>query len=306
MPLPMRVDRVFNGERSILIRPQEPISFTITDDKVAVINPIPFLQSGVQKLLYFTEVRSRENFSLSLTLERAIKWWNSTKFLYGNLFRLEEDFSAFIRAYLHTIVKAKINDEDLISAATNYCQMIADICDKRMKENSILMEVKGKQESVELYKIKDVTYYKKFKKISETQYHPELIDIEIFDLIEKGFSKDEDERTILGNELKAKEIKYIPLLFYDDLLECMLQNLKRLEEGAEELLDPSFLFENNLIIIQNPKELDESRIQNYSWWDSFDNIDLKTILQSIGTTISEFILTHREELLNTQRSRNNF
>ncbi|GAF88278.1 unnamed protein product, partial [marine sediment metagenome] len=28
MPLPMRVDRVFNGEKSLLIRPKEPVFFS--------------------------------------------------------------------------------------------------------------------------------------------------------------------------------------------------------------------------------------------------------------------------------------
>ncbi len=300
MPLPMRVDRVFNGERSILIRPREPITFTITDDKTAVINPKPFLQYGVEKLLYFTEIRSREKFSVHFTLERAIRWWNSTRFLYGNLIHLEEDFSAFSRAYLHTMVKAIILEEDLINAAKNYCQMIADICRKRMEENSMLIEIKGKQQSVNLYKIKDFTYYKKFKKVSETQYHPELIDIEFFDLMEKGFSKQEDERTKLGNEMKSKELKYIPLLFYDDLLECMLQNLKSLEDGDDSLLDPSFLFEKNIIIVENPKELEETNIQKYSWWNNFDDLELESVIKTIETTLTEFFLAYKEKFLDTQ------
>jgi len=302
MPLPMRVDRVFNGERSILIRPREPLTFTISDDKTAVINPKPFLQYGVEKLLYFTEVRSREKFSAHFTLERAIRWWNSTKFLYGNLYHLEEDFSAFSRAYLHTMIKAKILEEDLINAANNYCQLIADICRKRMEENSMFIEIKGKQQSVNLYKIKDFNYYKKFKKISETQYHPELIDIEFFDLTEKGFSKQEDERTKLGNEMKSKELKYIPLLFYDDLLECMLQNLKRLEDGDDSLLDPSFLFENNIIIVENPKEQEHTKIQKYSWWNNFDDLELEPVIKTIETTLTEFILAFKDKFLDTPES----
>ncbi|MFX1573782.1 MAG: hypothetical protein ACFFB0_13615 [Promethearchaeota archaeon] len=301
MPLPMRVDRVFNGEKSILIRPREPISFALTDDKTAVINPAPFLQYGVEKLLYFTEIRSREKFSVHFTLERALRWWNSTKFLYGNLFRLEEDFSAFSRAYLHTIIKAKILEEDLIDAAKNYCQIVADVCRKRMEENSMLIEIKGKQESVNLYKVKDFTYYKKFKKVNETQYHPELIDIEIFDLREKGFSRQEDERIKLGTQMKSKELKYIPLLFYDDLLECMLQNQRRLEDGDTNLLDPSFLLENEIITMKNPKELEVMDSYRYSWWNSFDDLELETIIKAIESTLTEFLLAFKEEFLDTKR-----
>jgi hypothetical protein len=283
MPLPMRVDRVFNGERSVLIRPKETISFPITEDLSVIVNPNPFLQLGFEKLLYFTEVRSREELLSSLVIGRVLNWWNSSKFLYGKLQSLEEDFSAFLRAYLHTIVKAKILEEDLRGAAQNYCQLIADICQKRMEQNTILAEVKGKQETVKMYKVKEHTYYKKFKKVSEIQYRPELIDIEIYDLSKKGFQNLEDADT--------KVLKYIPLLFYDDLLECMLQNLNRLKDPANKLLDPSLLFEKNIIFTHPTKELEQVNMEKYTWRDSFENIDLDSIIKSIQKNHQEFVLS---------------
>jgi hypothetical protein len=291
MPLPMRIDRVFNGERSVLIRPKEPISFSVSEDLTAIINPDPFLQLGFEKLLYFTEVRSREKFLLSLSPERALKWWQATKFLYGNLSSLEEDFSAFLRAYLHTVVKAKILEEDLVSAAQNYCQLIADVCRKRMEQNKILVEVRGKQETVKMYKIKDFTYYKKFKKTTETQYHPELIDIEIYDLSLEKFSKAKEDRTKFMDKAESKELKYIPLLFYDDLLECMLQNLIRLENNDSELLDPSMLFQQNVILTQKSKDLENIKMQDHSWWNTFDNINLNSITRSILKIHEDFFLS---------------
>jgi hypothetical protein len=291
MPLPMRIDRVFNGERSILIRPKEPVSFSITEDLTVIVNPAPFLQLGFEKLLYFTEVRSREKFISSLTFDRASKWWDNTKFLYGNLQSLEEDFSAFLRAYLHTIVKAKFLEEDLVTAAQSYCELIADISRKRMEQNSILVEVKGTQENAKMYKTKQFTYYKKFKKTRETQYHPELIDIEVFDLTKKGFQKIEGNRVKSLKETHSKELKYIPLLFYDDLLECMLQNLKRLKDNDIDILDPSLLFERNIIFTQKTKELENINLDKYSWWKSFENIDLDSIINSIIKNHQEYVLS---------------
>ncbi|MFW9875523.1 MAG: hypothetical protein ACFFG0_20660, partial [Candidatus Thorarchaeota archaeon] len=160
MPLPMRVDRVFNGERSVLIRPREPISYPITEDITTIISPLQFLKFGFEKLLYFTEVRSREKFFLSLSQKRVLNWWNFTQYLYGNLRTLEEDFSAFLRAYLHTIFKAKILEEDLIDGAMKYCQLISDLCRKRLNQNSILTEVEGEQKNVKMYKVKEATYYR--------------------------------------------------------------------------------------------------------------------------------------------------
>lgn len=291
MPLPMRVDRVYNAENSILIRPREPISFMIGKDLVAAINPNPFIQLGIEKLLYFTEVRAREQLYKSLSIKRASKWWNSTRYLYGNLYRLEEDFSAFSRAYLHTMVKAKIDEEDLVKAATEYCQIITDICNKRIDENSILVEIRGRQRNVLLFQVKEVMIRQKREKVKQTQYHPELVDIEVFNLHETGFPTNKDEQNILLNELRPREKKYIHILFYDDLLECMLQNLADLEEGIEDLLDPSFLIDQNVISIQKSKDLEKSDTKIYSWWSYFDDISLESIFEAIKTTYKEYYLS---------------
>lgn len=291
MPLPMRVDRVFNGEKSVLIRPREPISFSIMDDLNAIINPTAFLQFGVEKLLYFTEVRAHENLFLSLKVEKVKKWWDSTKFLYSKLLRLEEDFSAFIRAYIHTVLKAKLNEEDLINEAIKYCQIVADTCNKRIKENSILIEKPGFEINVSMYQEKVAKYYKKFKKVEEVQYLPELVNIDVFDLSEKGFNINIDKHNSMLDELRPREIKYLPLLFYDDLLECMLQNLKKLEDGEEDILDPSFLFDRNVIILQKSEDLENLRTQKYSWLSTFDMINLESIVQSITTTKQDFYKT---------------
>jgi len=258
------------------------------DDLIATINPTAFLQNGFEKLLYFTEIRAFEKFTLHLSIEKAEKWWDSTKFLYAKLMRLEEDFSAFLRAYIHTVLKAKLNNEDLISAATNYCNMVQDICEKRLKENSILIETKHKETSVRLYKQKILKYYKKRKKVEELQYHPELVDIDVYNLSERDFKKNIDEQNSMIDELKPIEIKYLPILFYDDMLECMLLNLKILDEEDKEILDPSFLLEQNIIILKESKELEDIKTQNYSWLSTFEEINLEKIVQSIGATQLQF------------------
>jgi hypothetical protein len=293
MPLPMRVDRVSNGQASILIRPNEPVSFPINENLTALINPYSFLQFGIEKLVCFTEVRSSESLMRSLSEPNIYQWWNLTKNLYAKLYRLEEDFSAFLRAYLNTMIKAKVNDEDLINAANIYCQSISDICQKRMMDNSILTEINGKQKNVRLYKTKEKKYYKKLKKVEETQHHPELIDIEVFDLSEIGFSQNTHKHKSILDELESYIIKYIPLLFYDDLQECMLQNLKRLQNDHENLIDPSILIEQNIILLKE-KEQAHNNLHKFSWLDNFFDIDLESILHSIKTSNNEFYKSNSE------------
>ena len=296
MPLPMRVDRVFNGEQSLLIRPREPLSFSLMDDLNAIINPTMFLQYGVEQLINFTEIRAFDTFALSLTSKKAQKWWDSTKFLYAKLLDLENDFSAFLKSYVDNLLKAKLNDEDLITAATNYCKNIQYLCEKRIEENSILIETTHLQIHVKLYTKKIATYRKKMKKIEQVQFHPELINLDVFDLSEIGLPDNLEKLDSSLDNIKPKLLKYIPLLFYDDLLECMLLNVKKLEDGEENILDPSFLIDQNIIILQESKDLEKFKTQNYSWFNTYEEINLESIIQSIKNTIQEFLKAKGESI----------
>ncbi|MFX1242413.1 MAG: hypothetical protein ACFFA7_14285 [Promethearchaeota archaeon] len=296
MPLPMRVDRVFNGELSVLIRPREPLIFPLMDDLKAIINPSKFLQYGIEQLINFTEIRAFDKFALSLTTQKAKKWWDSTKFLYAKLLDLENDFSAFLRLYVENLLKAKLNQEDLISAANKYCKSVQAICEKKIEENSILIETTHLETHVRLYVKKIAKYREKFKKVEQLQFHPDLINLDVYDLFEVGFAPNLEMLKLSLDKLKPDILKYIPLLFYDDLLECMLLNVKKLEDGDNNLLDPSFLIDQNIIILQESKELESSNIQDYSWLNSFDEINFEEIIQSIKTSIQEFIKEKGERI----------
>jgi len=278
MPLPLRVDRVFNGESSIMVRPREPISFPIDDNLIAIVNPAPFIRSGVEKLLIFTEIRSSEEFVISLSHAQAKKWWDKTKYQYGRLTTLEEDFATFLRAYLHTLIKAKINEEDLIKAAITYCELIRDICNKRIDYQKILVETKGKEKFEQLYKRKERNTYRKLKKTRQKLLYPGFIDIEIVDTQKNGFKE------IENSQADSKILKYLPLLFYDDLLECMLQNLKKLKESEVEILNPSYLIDQEIILLLDTDKFQSKEISKYSWLREFNEINLDSILESIEPT----------------------
>lgn len=282
MPLPLRVDRVFNGKSTILIRPSEPVSFSI-DEYLAVIDPQQFIQSGITKLLYFTEVRASSEFASSLTLENAREWWNSTKNLYGKLISLEEDFVAFLKAYLHIMVKAKVNNKDLISAATKYCELIRDVCNKRIEEKYIIVEMKEKEKKVDLYKMKEgKVFEERFKRTKREILLPTFVDIEVIDLEEVGYPSINSKNI----KFKAKAMKYIPLLFYDDLLECMLQNLEILKDYEGKIINPSFLLESNVIKLLDKET---SNLEQYTWLKEFDEIKIDLIMNTFEPTFPYYL-----------------
>ena len=282
MPLPLRVDRVFNGESSIIIKPRKPISFSISE-QIAVINPNLFIQYGLEKLLYLTEIRASNEFAFSLESENAKKWWDSTKYLYARLRTLEEDFTAFLNAYLLIMVKAKLNNEDLFKAAAQYCELIRDVCEKRIQDKIIFVETAKKEKVVDLYKMKDGSVFDKLKKERPQLLYPSFVDIEVMNLESIGFTQLETvDYSIIKRILTMK--KYIPLLFYDDLLECMLLNLKVLRDYEGDILDPSFLLDKNVITLYDSQDVKSADSSEYSWLKSFDNLDIESILNSIEPT----------------------
>ncbi|TFF87722.1 MAG: hypothetical protein EU550_02750, partial [Promethearchaeota archaeon] len=72
MPIPMRIDRVFNGENSVIIRPEHPIKQELFDDSQAFINPTALIHYGVEKLINYAEVRASEVLGASIKEERTL------------------------------------------------------------------------------------------------------------------------------------------------------------------------------------------------------------------------------------------
>ncbi|MFX0048482.1 MAG: hypothetical protein ACFE8G_10000 [Candidatus Hermodarchaeota archaeon] len=285
MPLPMRIDRVYNGVSSILIRPNSPISFPLNESTLGIINPVPFLQLGIENLLFFTEIRSQQRLLRSVRKEKVKEWWENTRNLYGNLHQIEEDFAAFLKAYLYTILKAKINEEDITGAALEYCEIVNNICKERMLKNKILVEIKDAQKHVKLYREKTGKRREKLTIVKKVEYHPELIDIEVFNFSDTGFPKQVDFGNASLKNHGSIVAKYIPLLLYDDLQECMLQNTALLEKNEIKLLDPSFLLESNVIILLGSEEAENTDLNKYKWLSDLNEIDIEGILNSITQSL---------------------
>jgi len=283
MPLPLRVDRVYNGESSVLIRPNKPISFPLEEDYIAIINPENFVQKGIEKLLYHTEIRGSKEFISSLSNENVKDWWEKTRNLYGRLKFLEDDFISFLNAYLHIMVKSKLNNEDLIEAAIEYSELIKEICNKRIRENSIFVKVKEKEKITNLYKMKKKKTFEGFKRVEKELLYPSFVDIEVVNLENIGFNQFK-EKSYDDVKKQSRILKYIPLLIYDDLLECMLQNLKTLKNKNINILNPSYLIEKNIIMIIERQKYNEDGLDKYSWFKDFNEIDLDIILESIKPT----------------------
>lgn len=281
MPIPIRIDNIFNGKPSVLIRPK-PIRFPLNEEKDLIINSTKFLKFGLQKLIYLCDYLSRKEIFKIIPKENVLKWWKLTRHIHGNLHQFEEDFAAFLKSYCYTVMKGKIEETDIYKASLEYCKLVSNICKKRMENNILINNIDGKKVKEEIYEKKIRKHFKNWKRVQTEEFHPNLIDVEMYNISKKEFQKGRNE--ILKKKKEPMIKKYIPVLIYDDLQECMLQNIKKLEENNIEIYNPSFLLENNIISVINKDQpiLNENNDKiSPDWWNSFESIDLSLILDKM-------------------------
>ncbi len=70
-------------------------------------------------------------------------------------------------------------------------------------------------------------------------------------------------------------------MLYDDLQECMLLNLKDLEENEKSILNPSILIEKNIINIINSEDYNDNFKNKNIWWSEFNTIKPDLYLDEI-------------------------
>ena len=66
----------------------------------------------------------------------------------------------------------------------------------------------------------------------------------------------------------------------------MLQNLEILKDFEGEIIDPSFLLENNIITSVN-NEISDT--EQYSWLKDFDTIDITQVMESFEPTFPYYL-----------------
>ena len=66
----------------------------------------------------------------------------------------------------------------------------------------------------------------------------------------------------------------------------MLQNLKKLTESEVEILNPSYLIDQEIILLLEPDKFQSKEISTYSWLRNFNEINIDSILGSIEPTFT--------------------
>jgi hypothetical protein len=209
MPIPMRIDKITNGDPTLFIIPDIQEIQTGCEKINIYIDFKNFLFFGLKNLLEYTKSKFKEINRTYLDENKIKEWYRKSLILETEILGLKKDFTFLYMEFLKLFSTLQQKDLSLNSKnykveLITYCDTIVEYFRKRIYDNYI--EIKTSEGNIEKKEI----YEKKRGK-----YYPQLIHFEVQNYEEKG---------------KKKKKGFIPYLLYDDLAEVFFYN-KQLLSG---------------------------------------------------------------------------
>jgi len=207
MPIPMRIDKVTNGDPTLFILPDynklrelgEKLDFSIDFES--------FFKVGIENLIYFAKLKHNENNYRSLKDETIGKWFNKSINSIATIPELTDSFTFLISEFL--ILYSNIENKGLTFNSENYRLELVKYCDniityfrEKIEQNSLKIQIKGELQQVKLYLEK------------KNKIHPQMTSLDIID----------------AKTNRSKKMVFVPYLIYDDILDCYFYDKKILTD----------------------------------------------------------------------------
>ena len=197
MPIPMRIDKVTNGDPTLFILPDFKKLDELGEKLDFYIDFESFFKVGIENLINFAKVKYNETNYRTLKNEIFRKWFGKSINTIASIPDLNDAFTFLISEFL--ILYSNIEKKNLTLNSENYRLELVQYCDnmityfrEKIEQNSFKIQVKGELQDVKLYLEK------------KKKYHPQITSIDIFD----------------AKTNRMKKMEFVPYLIYDDLLDC--------------------------------------------------------------------------------------
>jgi len=212
MPIPMRIDKVLNGDPTFFILPDFKKLGELVENLDFCIDFESFYKVGIENLVNFAKNKYNKANYRALKNEIIRKWFIKSISIKADIPDLSNAFTFVTSEFLilySTIEEKKLNfnSENYRLELIQYCDKMIEYFREKIEKNSFEIIVKGKVQNVKLYLEK------------KKKYHPQIISIDIFNV----------------NTNRRKKMEFVPYLIYDDLLDCFSYNKKKLAEEYKKL-----------------------------------------------------------------------
>ena len=212
MPIPMRIDKVLNGDPTFFILPDFKKLGELVENLDFCIDFESFFKVGIENLVNFAKKKYNKANYRALKNEIIRKWFIKSISIKADIPDLSNAFTFVTSEFLilySTIEEKKLNfnSENYRLELIQYCDKMIEYFREKIEKNSFEIKIKGKVQNVKLYLEK------------KKKYHPQIISIDIFNV----------------NTNRRKKMEFVPYLIYDDLLDCFSYNKKKLAEEYKKL-----------------------------------------------------------------------
>ena len=226
LPIPMRIDKLSNGEPTLLITPNlEKLEKVFKKLKLR-INFNLFYFIGIKNFLNYANIKQKDLTLRSLDGDKIRKWWKASNNISAFNPDLSESFTFITSQFLKTFSYIDKNNLDPRQDKDDYTNILIDYCDSiikyfrnKIEKNIFFIENEDKIEMEKLYLEKKQKYY------------PLEIKIPVNDLIAK----------------KTHEMGFVPYLIYDDLLDSFYYNKTLLINDTNDSINLKVYVDNEII-----------------------------------------------------------
>jgi len=249
LPIPMRVDKVTNGEPTCLITLDIDKLKEVSESLDLFIDFKSFYTYGIKNLINYARETYKSITYRKLKKDALINWYNNSISTQIEIPSLTNDFTFIITSFLETYSNFKSSDflqdkEFTSNELIKYCEKILTHFRRAMNRNSIHVVINGEIKEEKIYSIKKQKYY------------PLSVNIDIWD--EKNQN--------------SKKGKFIPYLIYDDIIDVFFYNYKLLVNNEKELINLE-LFEELKILVKN------KNLEYYSSYKQIQDVNLSEMLK---------------------------
>ena len=204
LPIPMRIDKVSNGEPTLFVSLDFPKLDRICYKYRLQIDYDLFFTIGIQNLITTARKKYKEIIIHPLKDQFIINWFEQSKMLKAEIPSLTKDFtyllSKFIRLYSKFLESG--DDYNQIKLLIDYCEKMINYLKKRLDSNYILTTKDGNPIILNIYKEKKGKIY------------PQIVPVSVYNI---------------QTEL-VKDMFFIPYLIYDDLIDIFSYNIQLLND----------------------------------------------------------------------------
>lgn len=256
LPIPMRIDKVSNGEPTLLITPnREKLEKAFKKLKLR-INFNLFYLIGIKNFLNYANIKQKDLTLRGLDGDKIRKWWKASNNISAFNPDLSESFTFITSQFLKTFSYIDKNNLDPTQDKDHYTNILIDYCDSTIKyfRNKI-------EKNVFFIENEDIIEMEKLYLEKKQKYYPLDIKILVNDLTAK----------------KSREMRFVPYLIYDDLLDSFYYNKKLLENSTDDAINLK-VYEDNDIIIKT-SNIDDIRTNSFKI--ELENINLNELLHRL-------------------------